>query len=103
MPLANGLCHDIVRVSSASSTPVPHRRPPSVLGRLCPSARQSEPRSRAGKEGQGDTWLREALGQAANNAARIATFLGECYGRIAAAAAMAINGPTVGSRPWRSE
>ncbi len=51
---------------------------------LCPSARQSGPRTRAGKKGQGDTWLRGALGQAAINAARTATFLGERYGRIAA-------------------
>ena len=50
---------------------------------LCPSARQSGPRSRAGKKGQGDTWLRGALGLAAVNAARTATFLGERYGRIA--------------------
>jgi transposase len=50
---------------------------------LCPAARQSGPRTRAGKKGQGDTWLRGALGQAANNAARTATFLGERYGRIA--------------------
>jgi transposase len=50
---------------------------------LCPSARQSGPRARAGKKGQGDTWLRGALGQAANNAARTATFLGERYARIA--------------------
>ena len=38
--------------------------------------------TRAGKKGQGDTWLRGALGQAAVNAARTATFLGERYGRI---------------------
>jgi transposase len=50
---------------------------------LCPSARQSGPRTRAGKKGRGDTWLRGALGQAAVNAARTATFLGERYGRIA--------------------
>jgi transposase len=50
---------------------------------LCPSARQSGPRTRAGKKGRGDTWLRGALGQAAINAARTATFLGERYGRIA--------------------
>jgi transposase len=50
---------------------------------LCPSARQSGPRTRAGKKGQGDTWLRSALGQAANGAARTATFLGERYHRIA--------------------
>ena len=50
---------------------------------LCPSARQSGPRTRAGKKGQGDTWLRGGLGQAAIGAARTATFLGERYGRIA--------------------
>ena len=50
---------------------------------LCPSARQSGPRTRAGKKGQGDTWLRGSLGQAAIGAARTATFLGERYGRIA--------------------
>jgi transposase len=50
---------------------------------LCPSARQSGTRTRAGKKGQGNTWLRSALGQAANGAARTATFLGERYHRIA--------------------
>jgi len=50
---------------------------------LCPSARQSGPRTRAGKKGQGDTWLRGSLGQAATGAARTATFLGERYHRIA--------------------
>src|SRR6516162_1303141 len=50
---------------------------------LCPSARQSGPRTRSGRKGRGDTWLRGALGQAANNAARTATFLGERYHRIA--------------------
>jgi len=50
---------------------------------LCPSARQSGPRTRAGKKGQGDTWLRSCLGQAAAGAARTDTFLGERYHRIA--------------------
>ena len=50
---------------------------------LCPSARQSGPRSRPGKKGQGDTWLRGALGQAAVGASHTATFLGERYSRIA--------------------
>jgi transposase len=49
---------------------------------LCPSARQSGPRTRSGKKGQGDTWLRGTLGQAANGAARTQTFLGERYHRI---------------------
>jgi transposase len=50
---------------------------------LCPSARQSGPRTRAGKKGQGDTWLRGALGQAVPGAARTPTFLGERYARTA--------------------
>jgi transposase len=50
---------------------------------LCPSARQSGPRTRPGKKGQGDTWLRGSLGQAAIGAARTDTFLGERYHRIA--------------------
>jgi transposase len=50
---------------------------------LCPSARQSGPRTRAGKKGQGDTWLRGCLGQAATSAASTDTFLGERYWRIA--------------------
>jgi hypothetical protein len=50
---------------------------------LCPSARQSGPRTRAGKKGQGNGYLRGSLGQAAIGAARTATFPGERYGRIA--------------------
>jgi len=50
---------------------------------LCPSARQSGPRTRAAKKGQGSTWLRAALGQAAISASRTPTFLGERYHRIA--------------------
>jgi transposase len=50
---------------------------------LCPSARQSGARTRAGKKGHGDTWLRGTLGQAAVGAAHTATFLGERYHRIA--------------------
>jgi len=50
---------------------------------LCPTARQSGPRTRAGTKGQGNTWLRGHLGQAATGAARTTTFLGERYHRIA--------------------
>jgi transposase len=49
---------------------------------LRPSARQSGPRTRAGRKGQGNTWLRGTLGQAANGAARTQTFLSERYHRI---------------------
>jgi transposase len=50
---------------------------------LCPSARQSGARTRAGKKGQGNGYLRGSLGQAAIGAASTATFLGERYHRIA--------------------
>ena len=50
---------------------------------LCSSARQSGARTRAGKKGRGDTWLRGSLGQAATGTAGTATFLGERYARIA--------------------
>jgi len=50
---------------------------------LCPSARQSGPRTRAGKKGQGNRYLRASPGQAATGAARTATFPGERYHRIA--------------------
>ena len=50
---------------------------------LCPSARQSGPRTRNGKKGQGNGYLRGSLGQAATAAAGTATFPGERYSRIA--------------------
>jgi transposase len=50
---------------------------------LCPSARQSGPRTRDGKKGQGNGYLRGSLGQAAIGAARTDTFLSERYHRIA--------------------
>ena len=50
---------------------------------LCPSARQSGARTRAGKKGQGNDYLRGYLGQAAIGAAGTATFPGERYFRIA--------------------
>lgn len=50
---------------------------------LCPTANQSGPRAGKGKKGQGCTYLRSYLGQAANAAASTETFLGERYGRIA--------------------
>jgi transposase len=50
---------------------------------LCRVASQSGPRSRGGKKGHGNAYLRSSLGQAAMGSARTATFLGERYGRIA--------------------
>jgi len=50
---------------------------------LAPVASQSGPRTRKGKKGQGDTYLRGFCTQAANGAAGTATFLGERNSRIA--------------------
>jgi transposase len=82
-----GVSEDLAR-SVIAETGLDMRRFPTAghlvsWAGLCPSARQSGPRTRAGKKGQGDTWLRGSLGQAATGAARTATFLGERYARIA--------------------
>jgi transposase len=50
---------------------------------LAPVARQSGPRSRKPKKGQGDSYLRGFCTQAANGAARTDTFLGERHRRVA--------------------
>jgi transposase len=49
---------------------------------LCSTANQSGPRNRKGKKGQGNTYARGYLTQAANGAAGTGTFLGERYRRI---------------------
>ena len=49
---------------------------------LAPVARQSGPRSRKPKKGQGDAYLRGYCTQAANGAARTDTFLGERLRRL---------------------
>jgi transposase len=49
---------------------------------LVPAASQSGSRAGKGKKGQGDTYLRCHLTQAANGAARTRTFLGERHARI---------------------
>jgi transposase len=50
---------------------------------LAPVARQSGPRTRKAKKGQGDSYLRGLCTQAANGTARTGTFLGERLRRIA--------------------
>jgi transposase len=50
---------------------------------LSPRTIQSGPRTRHGKTGPGNTYLRGYLGQAATGAAGTATFLGERFARIA--------------------
>ena len=49
---------------------------------LAPVARQSGPRSRKPKKGQGDAYLKGYCTQAANGAARTETFLGERLRRL---------------------
>jgi transposase len=91
--LHTGVVHRLIGHGGVRSQERVLRRPELSPGRaaaahlvswagLCPSARQSGPRTRTGKKGHGDTWLRSALGQAANGAARTPTFLGERYDRI---------------------
>jgi len=50
--------------------------------RLAPRTIQSGPRSRSGKTGKGNPYLKRALGEAAASAARTDTFLGERYRRL---------------------
>jgi len=50
---------------------------------LAPVANQSGPRTRKGKKGQGDSYLRGFCTQAATGAALTDTFLGERHRRIA--------------------
>jgi transposase len=78
-----GLARSIIAETGLDMTRFPTAAHLVSWAGLCPSARQSGPRTRAGKKGQGDSWLRGALSQAATGAARTTTFLGERYGRIA--------------------
>ena len=82
-----GISEDLARTIIAETGLDMTRFPPAAhlvsWAGLCPSARQSGPRTRAGKKGQGNGYLRGALGQAATGAARTDTFLGERYHRIA--------------------
>jgi transposase len=50
--------------------------------RLCPRTIQSGPVTRAGKTGKGNPYLKGALGEAADAAAKTNTFLGERYRRL---------------------
>jgi transposase len=54
----------------------------SAWAKLCPQTIQSGARTRAGKTGKGNRWLRGALGDAAMAAGKTDTYLGERYRRI---------------------
>jgi hypothetical protein len=62
--------------------PLPHSRPPGVLGQICAQARQSADRSKAASIGKGNPWLGGTLGEAATSAVRTKTFLASRYKRI---------------------
>jgi transposase len=81
--LSDDLARTIIAETGLDMTRFPDAAHLVSWAGLCPSARQSGPRTRAGKKGQGNGYLRGALGQAATGAARTATFLGERYHRIA--------------------
>jgi transposase len=81
--VSEDLARAIIAETGLDMTRFPTARHLVSWAGLCPSARQSGARTRAGKKGQGDTWLRGCLGQAATGAARTATFLGERHARIA--------------------
>jgi len=82
-----GLSEDLARTIIAETGPDMTRFPaaahPVSRAGLCPSARQPGPRTRTGKKGQGNSYRRGALGQAATGAARTSAFPGERYHRIA--------------------
>src|SRR5689334_9508423 len=82
-----GISPDLARAIIAETGLDMSRFPPAAhlvsWAGLCPSAHQSGPRTRNGKKGQGDSYLRGYLGQAATGAAGTATFLGERHRRIA--------------------
>src|SRR6516164_4768348 len=82
-PHAHSQCATSCRTTGLDMTRFPTAARLVSWAGLCPSARQSGPRTRTGKKNQGDSWLRNSLGQAATGASRTATFLGERYGRIA--------------------
>jgi transposase len=76
------LAHSIIGETGLDMSRFPTAAQLVAWAGLCPRAIQSGPRTRHGK-GQGNTYLRGYLGQAAIGAAGTATFLGERYHRIA--------------------
>jgi transposase len=63
-------------------TPFPTAAHLTSWAKVTPRTIQSGPRSRGGKTGKGNPYLKGALGQAAAAAARTQTFLGERYRRL---------------------
>jgi transposase len=80
--ISAGLAASIIAETGLDMTRFPTAAHLVSWAGLCPRAIQSGPRTRHGK-GQGNTYLRGYLGQAATGAAGTATFLGERSSRIA--------------------
>ena len=80
--ISAGLACSIIAETGLDMTRFPTAGHLVAWAGLCPRTLQSGPRTRNGK-GQGNTYLRGYLGQAANGAAGTATFLGERHARIA--------------------
>jgi transposase len=73
---------DLVSHDRPGHDPVPHRRPPGVLGQAQPRTLQSGARTRPGRTGKGNPYLMGVLGDAAAAAGTTDTFLGERYRRL---------------------
>jgi transposase len=80
--ISAGLAGSIIAETGLDMTRFPTAAHLVAWAGLCPRTIQSGPRTRHGK-GQGNTYLRGYLGQAAIGASGTATFLGERYHRIA--------------------
>jgi transposase len=77
-----GLARAIIAESGLDMTRFPTSGHLVSWAGLAPAARQSGPRNRKPKKGQGDAYLRGYCTQAANGAARTDTFLGERLRRL---------------------
>src|SRR6266705_1225803 len=74
--------HDIVAEVGLDMTQFPTPAHLVTWTKLCPRTIQSGPKSRSGKAGKGNPYLRRVLGEAAIAASKTDTFLGERYRRL---------------------
>ena len=78
-----GLARSIIAAAGLDMSRFPTAAHLMSWAGLCPAARQSRARTRAGNKDQRYTWLRGTLGQAAADASHTSAFPGERYSRIA--------------------
>jgi transposase len=81
--ISDDLAHAIIAETGLDMTRFPTAAHLVSWAGLCPVTRQSGPRTRRGKHGHGNTYLRGSLGQAGLAASHTNTFLGDRYWRIA--------------------